>query len=119
MNKAEAIYLYLGQGTQFPQMGLQMIKRYPSFRETVRELDEVLQRLPKPPTWSIEGRKCGKWFMGISIDGSRNVDATCRDRPDESGLALSAPHNCYTNFNCQTFQNLGYFTFRDYWAFIW
>ena len=34
-------------------MGSELFELYPSFAQTIRELEEVLQLLPDPPTWSV------------------------------------------------------------------
>lgn len=48
-------FVYTGQGAQWPGMGLQLMKEYPSFRKSIRRLDAILKSLPKSPNWTIEG----------------------------------------------------------------
>jgi hypothetical protein len=38
-----------------PQMGKELTLQYPSFLESIRSMDKVLQGLNCPPSWSIEG----------------------------------------------------------------
>lgn len=48
-------FIFTGQGAQWPQMGKEMMDEFPSFLRTIRELDSVLQGLPHPPSWTLEG----------------------------------------------------------------
>ena len=48
-------YLFTGQGAQWASMAVEAMRVFPSFLETIRELDSVLQTLDPPPSWSIEG----------------------------------------------------------------
>ena len=36
-------------------MGLDLMENFPSYLETIRCLDSVLQRLKDPPIWTLEG----------------------------------------------------------------
>ena len=36
-------------------MGTELLTSYPSFRADIKEMDRVLQQLPHPPLWAIEG----------------------------------------------------------------
>lgn len=49
-------FIFTGQGAQWPQMGKELMEEFPSFLRTIRELDGVLQGLPHPPSWTLEGR---------------------------------------------------------------
>jgi acyl transferase domain-containing protein len=58
--KAEAkqssmVFVFTGQGAQWPTMGKQLIAQYPQFRHDIRNMDSVLRSLKVPPAWSIEG----------------------------------------------------------------
>jgi acyl transferase domain-containing protein len=44
-----------GQGSQWPRMGASLIQLYPSYRQTIQELDSYLASLSDPPCWTIEG----------------------------------------------------------------
>jgi acyl transferase domain-containing protein/NADPH:quinone reductase-like Zn-dependent oxidoreductase len=46
-------FVFTGQGAQWPQMGLELLKIFPRARSCVDKLDTVLQRLPEPPKWSL------------------------------------------------------------------
>ena len=48
-------YLFTGQGAQWVGMAVEAMRIFPSFLETIRELDRVLRTLDEPPPWSIEG----------------------------------------------------------------
>ena len=47
-------FVFTGQGAQWPQMGKELIAEFPSFKQSIRELDNVLQKLPERPTWTLE-----------------------------------------------------------------
>ena len=49
-------FVFSGQGTQWPEMGRQLLDRYPNFEATIRDLDNSLACLPHPPDFSIHGR---------------------------------------------------------------
>ncbi|KXX80977.1 Lovastatin diketide synthase LovF, partial [Madurella mycetomatis] len=46
-------FVFTGQGAQWPQMGRQLVEYFPSAREVLEELDEVLKGLPEPPEWTL------------------------------------------------------------------
>ncbi|TQV91949.1 polyketide synthase [Cordyceps javanica] len=46
-------FVFTGQGAQWPQMGKELLEFFPWTRSILEELDEVLQKLPDPPTWSL------------------------------------------------------------------
>ena len=51
----QLIFVFTGQGAQWPGMGKELIPAFDTFRADIRRLDSVLQSLPDPPTWSMEG----------------------------------------------------------------
>ncbi|KAK7972314.1 Fumagillin dodecapentaenoate synthase [Apiospora saccharicola] len=47
-------FVFTGQGAQWPQMGQDLLKYFPSqTRSVLEELDETLQSLDHPPKWSL------------------------------------------------------------------
>ncbi|KAH9209066.1 hypothetical protein DL95DRAFT_467116 [Leptodontidium sp. 2 PMI_412] len=46
-------FIFTGQGAQWPQMGLTLLRTYPSVMQTFLGLDNVLAGLPNPPTWTL------------------------------------------------------------------
>ncbi|KAL8810346.1 MAG: hypothetical protein Q9200_002647 [Gallowayella weberi] len=46
-------FVMTGQGGQWFAMGRQLIQKSPLFRETLLRCDEILQRLPDSPGWSV------------------------------------------------------------------
>ena len=50
-------FIFTGQGAQSPQMGMQLFERFAVFRESMVYMDEVLQSLPHPPSWSLRSRQ--------------------------------------------------------------
>jgi acyl transferase domain-containing protein len=50
------VFVFNGQGAQWPTMGKELMERFPKFRDDIRQMDNVLRHLKEAPTWSIEGR---------------------------------------------------------------
>lgn len=50
-------FVFTGQGAQWAGMGTELLTSYPSFRSDIQEMDRVLQQLPHPPLWTIEGTR--------------------------------------------------------------
>ncbi|PYH83208.1 reducing type I polyketide synthase [Aspergillus uvarum CBS 121591] len=46
-------FVFTGQGAQWSQMGASLVKAFPQAREVIEELDQVLQKLPDAPKWSL------------------------------------------------------------------
>ncbi|KAL8901562.1 MAG: hypothetical protein Q9207_005141 [Kuettlingeria erythrocarpa] len=46
-------FVFTGQGAQWPQMGMELIQEFPSFRRTIEDMDAVLQTLPERPSWTL------------------------------------------------------------------
>lgn len=51
------VFVFSGQGAQWPGMGRQLIERYTSFGETINKLENYLACLPEPPDFSIYGKQ--------------------------------------------------------------
>ncbi|KAL4804561.1 hypothetical protein BDV18DRAFT_161656 [Aspergillus unguis] len=51
---ANIVFVFTGQGAQWPQMGKELLATYPSFLSDIREMDAVLQKQKNPPEWTIE-----------------------------------------------------------------
>lgn len=45
--------VFTGQGAQWPTMGRELLLRPGPFTATIDRLDDILQQLPDPPTWSL------------------------------------------------------------------
>ncbi|RHZ46920.1 uncharacterized protein CDV56_103490 [Aspergillus thermomutatus] len=52
------VFVFSGQGAQWPGMGRELLLQSDSFRESIRELDRILQDLKPAPDWSIEDELC-------------------------------------------------------------
>jgi acyl transferase domain-containing protein/SAM-dependent methyltransferase len=50
---ASVIFLFTGQGAQWPGMGVGLMEGFPSFRDDMKYLDQVLRTLDHPPNWSL------------------------------------------------------------------
>ncbi|KAI9789487.1 MAG: Type I Iterative PKS [Peltula sp. TS41687] len=48
-------FVFTGQGAQWPQMGKELLTKYPEYLKTIRYLDSVLKNLPEAPSWTLEG----------------------------------------------------------------
>lgn len=64
-------FVFTGQGAQWPQMGKQLIEQSPIFRRTIRDLDDILSRLPHAPKWSLLGSII-QYFTGFLELGANN-----------------------------------------------
>ncbi|GMF78452.1 unnamed protein product [Aspergillus oryzae] len=49
------VFVFTGQGAQWPTMGMDLMCRFPKFREDIHQMDKILTELREAPTWSIEG----------------------------------------------------------------
>ncbi|PWY61907.1 polyketide synthase [Aspergillus eucalypticola CBS 122712] len=46
-------FIFTGQGSQWPQMGKEVIQAFPVAADTIKELDAVLQTIPEAPSWKL------------------------------------------------------------------
>lgn len=46
-------FVFSGQGAQWPQMGKELIAQFPVAKDTIKRLDQVLQSMEEPPSWSL------------------------------------------------------------------
>ncbi|KAL8934982.1 MAG: hypothetical protein Q9216_005641, partial [Gyalolechia sp. 2 TL-2023] len=53
-NPPTIAFAFTGQGAQWPRMGSRLFEAFPSYTQTIRELDQVLATIADPPSWSIE-----------------------------------------------------------------
>ncbi|KAF2686174.1 ketoacyl-synt-domain-containing protein [Lentithecium fluviatile CBS 122367] len=49
----ELVFVFTGQGAQWPQMGKELFSTQPIFRDSVAKLDNFLATLPDPPSWTL------------------------------------------------------------------
>ena len=49
-------FIFTGQGSQWPEMGRELIEDWPIFRKSIQDMDACLAALPEPPTWSLQGK---------------------------------------------------------------
>ena len=47
-------FIFTGQGAQWPQMGKELLTKYPEYLKTIQYLDSVLRNLPEAPSWTLE-----------------------------------------------------------------
>ncbi|KAK2877027.1 Type I Iterative PKS [Arthroderma sp. PD_2] len=48
------VFVFTGQGAQWPGMGKQLLSEFDNFRDDIRAMDRALQTLVHPPNWRIE-----------------------------------------------------------------
>ncbi|KAK6826532.1 hypothetical protein RU639_005411 [Aspergillus parasiticus] len=48
------VFVFTGQGAQWPTMGMDLLCRFPKFREDIHRMDKILTELREAPPWSIE-----------------------------------------------------------------
>ncbi|GKT64373.1 polyketide synthase [Colletotrichum tofieldiae] len=46
-------FIFTGQGAQWSEMGKELIETFPAAASRIRHLDEVLQSIPEPCTWTL------------------------------------------------------------------
>ncbi|XHG00063.1 hypothetical protein AWENTII_003534 [Aspergillus wentii] len=49
----KVVFVFTGQGAQWPGVGVALYKSNPTFRRSILGLEEILCTLPQAPTWSI------------------------------------------------------------------
>ena len=47
------VFVFTGQGAQWAEMGMQLMDDFPSVRDDIIELDNILAKCHTPPTWKI------------------------------------------------------------------
>ncbi|KAK4675952.1 Type I Iterative PKS [Podospora pseudoanserina] len=50
----KVVMVFSGQGAQWPQMGLELLREDPEFRNDISVMNDVLQSSENPPAWSLE-----------------------------------------------------------------
>ncbi|KAK3392816.1 hypothetical protein B0H63DRAFT_530309 [Podospora didyma] len=50
---ASVALVFSGQGAQWPEMGKALIQADPTFRQSIVDMDEILQSLQHPPKWTL------------------------------------------------------------------
>ncbi|KAL4814485.1 hypothetical protein BDW67DRAFT_186683 [Aspergillus spinulosporus] len=50
----EVMFVFTGQGAQWPAMGRALMESFEVFREAIQKLDQALQSLQQPPAWKLE-----------------------------------------------------------------
>lgn len=58
----QLVFIFTGQGAQWPQMGSKLIKTNSTFRDTIREAQRHLQAILPTLNWSIEGKEYKTWM---------------------------------------------------------
>ena len=87
--KLPCAFIFSGQGAQWPEMGRQLLDRYPCFGSTIRDLDDSLARLPHPPDFSIYGKLSPPSLMLILTSIRRNL-RKWENEQDQHRFILSA-----------------------------
>jgi acyl transferase domain-containing protein len=50
------IFVFTGQGAQWPGMGKGLLSNFPKFKHDIKRMDEALQELPNGPSWLLYGQ---------------------------------------------------------------
>ncbi|KAJ5993473.1 kinase subdomain-containing protein [Penicillium sp. IBT 35674x] len=53
---ADLVFVFTGQGAQWPGMGKDLMETFESFRKDIQIMDTALQKLENPPHWSLQGK---------------------------------------------------------------
>jgi acyl transferase domain-containing protein len=51
-------FVFTGQGAQWPQMGSELMEQFPVARKTIERLDQTLQSMADPPSWTLASKLC-------------------------------------------------------------
>jgi acyl transferase domain-containing protein len=51
------IFVFTGQGAQWPEMGRCLMDDIPSFRDDLHKMDKLLAACSSPPSWTIIGKE--------------------------------------------------------------
>jgi acyl transferase domain-containing protein len=51
---SEIVFVFTGQGSQWAQMGKELMEEYSAFSDDIKAMDDVLAELPGPPGWTIQ-----------------------------------------------------------------
>jgi acyl transferase domain-containing protein len=60
------VFVFTGQGAQWPGMGRALLQRYDVFRDSVQRMEKALGSLIEPPTWSLGHEICVEEEGGAS-----------------------------------------------------
>lgn len=71
----ELVFLFTGQGAQWPTMGRYLIERVEPFRQDILDMEAALKRLDDAPSWSISRTSLPYSLMHLSLNPSRRTPA--------------------------------------------
>ncbi|KAH6715991.1 hypothetical protein BKA61DRAFT_720187 [Leptodontidium sp. MPI-SDFR-AT-0119] len=52
----KSVFVFSGQGSQWAQMGRELIKNVPSFKKSIEDMDRILHGLIDAPKWELKGK---------------------------------------------------------------
>ncbi|CAG8116949.1 unnamed protein product [Penicillium nalgiovense] len=52
-SSSNVIFVFTGQGAQWPGMGLRLLSSFPGFKKDIKRMDEALQQLSDAPNWLL------------------------------------------------------------------
>lgn len=65
---AKPVFVFTGQGAQWPGMGKELMTAHDSFLQDIRAMDSHLAQLEPPPSFSIQSKFCITTMLPRSVD---------------------------------------------------
>lgn len=114
----QLIWVFTGQGAQWPGMGKGLLDTQPVFRASIEALENMLSAVPDAPNWRLIGKKIC-YGGGIPLANHQRCSQGARQlQPAEQGRVLSAMLYRYPDWPCRFVEVMGSTTMRSHRSFF-